>query len=167
MAPENEDLSTSVSGGQAAGTGLVFPGPQAARPTKTQLDVWADELADYVIEGVGWLQARTTTRAQTVLRAIVYGVVVVVAVVAAFVLLVISLVRIWDAYVPIEPLGRRVGWVCNSGGPLLHCRGFPIALERQRGGVIATGPQIEMGTGARKQLRADDRGAVVGRERNT
>lgn len=118
MAPENEDLSTSASGGQSSGDGADVPGsPQAARTTRTQLDVWADQLADYVIEGVGWLKARTTSRAQTALRAIVYGVVVVVAVIAAFVLLVISLVRIWDAYVPIEPLGRRVwlGYVTVGG----------------------------------------------------
>ncbi len=118
MAPENEDLSTSSSGGQSGGDGAGAPGgPQASGTTKTQLDVWADQLADYVVEGVGWLKARTTTRAQTALRAIVYGVVVVVAVVAAFVLLVITLVRIWDAYVPIEPLGRRVwlGYVTVGG----------------------------------------------------
>jgi hypothetical protein len=118
MAPENEDLSTSASGGQSSGNGAgVPPGPQAARPTRTQLDVWADQLADYVVQGVGWLKARTTTRAQTALRAIVYGVVVVVAVLSAFVLLVIMLVRIWDAYVPIEPLGRRVwlGYVTVGG----------------------------------------------------
>jgi hypothetical protein len=118
MAPENEDLSTSASGGQSSGNGAgVSPGPPNSRTTKTQLDVWADQLADYVVQGVGWLKARTTTRAQTALRAIVYGVVVVVAVVAAFVLLVITLVRIWDAYVPIEPLGRRVwlGYVTVGG----------------------------------------------------
>jgi hypothetical protein len=118
MAPENEDLSTSASGGQSSGNGAgVSPGPQTSRTTKTQLDVWADQLADYVVQGVGWLKARTTTRAQTALRAIVYGVVVVVAVIAAFVLLVITLVRMWDAYVPIEPLGRRVwlGYVTVGG----------------------------------------------------
>jgi uncharacterized BrkB/YihY/UPF0761 family membrane protein len=118
MAPENEDLSTSASGDHSSGDGAGLPGgPQAARPAKTQLDVWADQLADYVVQGVGWLKARTTTRAQTALRAVVYGVVLLVSLFAAFVLLIISLVRIWDVYVPIEPLGRRVwlGYVTFGG----------------------------------------------------
>jgi hypothetical protein len=118
MAPEDNHLSTSAPGGQSGGDGA---GPAGAAPTaragKTQLDLWADQLADYVVQGVGWLKARTTSRAQTVLRAVVYGVVVLVAVIAAFVLLIISLVRIWDVYVPIEPLGRRVwlGYVTFGG----------------------------------------------------
>lgn len=120
MAPENESLSTPASGDhtQGDGVGVGLPGGQAApRPGKTQLDAWADQLADYVVQGVGWLKARTTTRAQTALRAVVYGVVVLVSLLAAFVLLVITLVRIWDAYVPIEPLGRRVwlGYVTVGG----------------------------------------------------
>jgi hypothetical protein len=118
MAPENEDLSTAVPGGQGNGSGAGVPGgQQAPRAGKTQLDIWADQAADYVIQGVAWLKARTTTRAQTALRAVVYGVVLVVAVFAAFVLLIITLTRIWNTYVPIEPLGRRVwlGYVTFGG----------------------------------------------------
>ena len=118
MAPENEDLLTSVSGGESNGDRAGVPREQqATRTDKTQLDVWADQLADYVVQGVGWLKARTTARAQTALRAVVYGVVVLVSLTAAFVLLIISLVRIWNAYVPIEPLGRRVwlGYVTFGG----------------------------------------------------
>jgi hypothetical protein len=118
MAPENQDLPTSASGDHSSGDGVgLTGGPQSTRNGKTQLDIWADQLADYVVQGVGWLKARTTTRAQTALRALVYGVVVIVALIAAFVLLIISLVRIWDVYVPIEPLGRRVwlGYVTFGG----------------------------------------------------
>jgi hypothetical protein len=118
MAPENVDLSTPASGGQPQGNGAERPGETAApRTAKNQLDIWADQLADYVVQGVGWLKARTTTKAQTALRAVVYGVVVLVSVIAAFVLVVISLVRIWNVYVPIEPLGRRVwlGYVTVGG----------------------------------------------------
>jgi hypothetical protein len=118
MTPENADLSTSASGEQAQGNGAERPSePAAPRTAKNQLDVWADQLADYVVQGVGWLKARTTTKAQTALRAVVYGVVVLVSVIAAFVLLVISIVRIWNVYVPIEPLGRRVwlGYVTVGG----------------------------------------------------
>jgi hypothetical protein len=118
MAPENQDLSASASGGQDQGNGAGRPNAaQAPRSAQSQLDTWAEQAADYVVQGVGWLKARTTTRAQTALRAVVYGVVVLVAVIAAFVLLVISLVRIWNVYVPIEPLGRRVwlGYVTVGG----------------------------------------------------
>ena len=118
MAPENQDLPTSASGDHSSGDGVgLTGGPPSTRNGKTQLDIWADQLADYVVQGVGWLKARTTTRAQTALRALVYGVVVIVALIAAFVLLIISLVRIWDVYVPIEPLGRRVwlGYVTFGG----------------------------------------------------
>jgi hypothetical protein len=116
MAPENEDLSTPASVGPSNGAGGA-QGPEAPRTGKTQLDLWADQLADYVVQGVAWLKARTTTRAQTALRAIVYGVVILISVIAAFVLIVISLVRIWNVYVPIEPLGRRVwlGYVTIGG----------------------------------------------------
>jgi hypothetical protein len=43
-----------------------------------------------------------------VLRAVVYGLVVVVALVTALVLLILGLVRLWDVYLPLSPLGRRV-----------------------------------------------------------
>ena len=131
MAPENDDLSTPASGDHSQGDGVGLAGGQPApRPGKTQLDVWADQLADYVVQGVGWLKARTTTRAQTALRAVVYGVVVVVALLAAFVLLVITLVRNWDVYVPIEPLGRRVwlGYV-TVGGLFFIARRVLAVLE--------------------------------------
>jgi hypothetical protein len=70
-----------------------------------------------VIEGVAWLRAMTTVRALTALRALVYGIVIVVALVAALVFAIIGLVRIWDVYVPIEPLGRRIwlGYVVFGG----------------------------------------------------
>jgi len=69
---------------------------------------WAGELSDRVIGGVAWVKARTTLRALTVLRAVVYGLVVVVALVTALVLLILGLVRLWDVYLPLSPLGRRV-----------------------------------------------------------
>ena len=114
---DSEDLSTpppptSSSGDQSGLNG----GPQAP-PAKTQVATWADELSGYVIEGVAWLRAMTTVRALTALRALVYGIVIVVALVAALVFAIIGLVRIWDVYVPIEPLGRRIwlGYVVFGG----------------------------------------------------
>jgi hypothetical protein len=131
MALESEDLSTPSSGDQTQGNGSGPPQePPGPRTAKAQLDVWADQLADYVVQGVGWLKVRTTTKAQTALRAVVYGVVVLVSVITAFVLLVITLVRIWDVYVPIEPLGRRVWLGYVTVGGLFFIAGAFLLLWR-------------------------------------
>jgi len=88
-------------------------------------------LSDYVVEGVGWVKARTTVPVMTVLRVLVYGLVVAVALLVAFVLGVIGLVRMWDAYVPLSPEGRRVwlGYVVLGG--LLFAAGV-VLLARRR-----------------------------------
>jgi len=135
MAPENEDLSTPAPSGPGHGDGMgPTRGGQSPQTVKTQLDVWAGELSDYVIDGVGWLKARTTTRALTALRAVVYGTVVVVSVLTAFVLLIIGLVRIWNAYVPIEPLGRRVWLGYVTIGGLFFLGGAFLLVWRARDG---------------------------------
>jgi hypothetical protein len=114
---ESEDLSSAPppASGPSDGNGLnAAPQPP---PAKTQVAAWADELSGYVIDGVAWLRAMTTVRALTALRALVYGIVVIVAAIAALVFVTIALVRIWDVYVPIEPLGRRIwlGYVVFGG----------------------------------------------------
>lgn len=99
------------------------PGPQ--------VKAWADELSDYVVEGVGWLKACTTVPVMTVLRVVVYGLVVAVALLVALVLGVIGLERMWDAYIPLSPEGRRVwlGYVVLGG--LLFVAGI-VLLARRR-----------------------------------
>jgi hypothetical protein len=96
-----------------------------------QVKAWADELSDYVVEGVGWLKARTTVPVMTVLRVVVYGLVVAVALLVALVLGVIGLERMWDAYIPLSPEGRRVwlGYVVLGG--LLFVSGI-VLLARRR-----------------------------------
>ncbi|HYA44840.1 MAG TPA: hypothetical protein VED59_04475 [Acidimicrobiales bacterium] len=69
---------------------------------------WSAELAERVVDAVAWVRSRATVRLATALGFLVYGLVAVVGVLAAVVLLLIGLVRIWDAYVPVDPLGRRV-----------------------------------------------------------
>ena len=45
--------TTNVGFGSHSGDGVGLPGgPQTSRTSKTQLDVWADQAADYVIQGV-------------------------------------------------------------------------------------------------------------------
>jgi hypothetical protein len=134
MAPENQEVQTPASGGNNGSDGVGLPGgPSSTRSGKTQLDIWADQLVDYVVQGVGWLKARTTARAQTALRAVVYGVVVIVAVIAAFVLLLIGLIRMWDVYVPIEPLGRRVWLGYVTFGGLFFIAGAALLLWKGSG----------------------------------
>ena len=105
--------------------------PNPASAPGPQVKAWADELSDYVVEGVGWVKARTTVPVMTVLRVLVYGLVVAVALLVAFVLGVIGLVRMWDAYVPLSPEGRRVwlGYVVLGG--LLFAAGV-VLLARRR-----------------------------------
>lgn len=108
----------------------------ASQPTSPpapgpQVKAWADELSDYVVEGVGWLKARATVRVMTVLRVLTYGLVVAIALVTAMVLGVIGLVRMWDAYVPLSPEGRRVwlGYVVLGG--LLFVAGAALLAWRR------------------------------------
>jgi hypothetical protein len=56
-------------------------------------------------------------RVVTVLRLIVYGVVILAALATAGLLFLVGVVRIWDVYVPLQPLGRRVwlGYVVFGG----------------------------------------------------
>jgi hypothetical protein len=132
--PDSDDR-TEPSTGSAPGV-AQDAGPSAGPPNPTstpgaQVKAWADQLSDYVVEGVGWLKARTTVPVMTVLRVLVYGLVVVVALAVAVVLGIIGLVRIWDAYVPLSPEGRRVwlGYVVLGG--LLFAAGA-VLLARRR-----------------------------------
>jgi hypothetical protein len=132
--PDSDDRAEPSTGAapgvaQDGGTPTVPPNPTST--PGPQLKAWADEVSDYVVEGVGWLKARTTVPVMTVLRVLVYGLVVAVALLVAIVLGVIGLVRIWDAYVPLSPEGRRVwlGYVVLGG--LLFAAGL-LLLARRR-----------------------------------
>src|ERR1700733_14739138 len=118
--PDSDDRtepSTGAPHGVAQDSGTPAVPPHPTTTPGPQLKAWADEVSDYVVEGVGWLKAHTTVPVMTVLRVLVYGLVVAVALVVALVLGVIGLVRMWDAYVPLSPEGRRVwlGYVVLGG----------------------------------------------------
>lgn len=116
------DAPPSAGRDVGAKPGTPHPGPQVAG--------WADQLSGRVIEGVGWLKARTTVPVVKVLRAIIYGLVVLVAAVTALVLALLGVVRMWDAYVPVHPLDRRVWLGYVVLGSLLFLAGGALLARR-------------------------------------
>ena len=133
--PDSED-SAEPSAAAAPEVAQEAPAPPSRSSSTApapgpQVKAWADDLSDYVVDGVGWLKARTTVPVMTVLRVLVYGLVVAVALLTAAVLGVIGLVRMWDAYVPLSPEGRRVwlGYVV-LGGLLFAAGGVLLARRR-------------------------------------
>jgi hypothetical protein len=88
----------------------------------------------------------------TVLRVVVYGLVVAVALLVALVLGVIGLVRMWDAYVPLSPEGRRVwlGYVVVGG--LLFVAGAVLLARRRTGKGEEASLRLRRG---RRACRAD------------
>jgi hypothetical protein len=123
-----ERAVVGATGQGAAGTA----GGRPAGATSGGAADWATEVTERVISGVDKLKGRTTRPLVTALRALVYGIVVLVALVAALIFAVIALVRIWDAYLPFSPLGRRVwiGYVAIGGVSFLS---GALLLARRRG----------------------------------
>ena len=125
---------SEATASQATGAGSVgaqaSPGAAAVEGQGAP-PAWAVELADRLTDTVARVKARTTVKVVTALRAVVYGSVVLVAMVTAAILGTIGVVRIWDAYVPISPLGRRVwlGYVVVGG---LFFLGGALVMSRRR-----------------------------------
>jgi hypothetical protein len=89
-------------------------GPAGRSPQSVDI---ADAASARIIDLVGKVRARTTLKVVTLLRIVVYGLVVAIALITALVLIVLGVVRIWDAYLPLDPVGRRVwlGYVVVGG----------------------------------------------------
>ena len=115
---EDVGQGTMASGHQAGGR---LGGASVQQALASQASELAGNLSDRVVDAVAWLKARTTVRVVTVLRAIVYGLVALVALVTAAILATAGIVRIWDAYVPVHPVGMRVwlGYVVFGGAMFL------------------------------------------------
>lgn len=121
--PEIDDPGAARDGGVGAVT-TTSPGPSGAPGGPVpgpQVSAWAGDLSDRVVNGVGWVKARTTLPVVKVLRAIVYGLVVVISLVTALMLAMLGMVRMWDVYIPVHPLARRVwlGYVVLGGALFL------------------------------------------------
>ena len=134
--PENDDVRAAGAAlqpgpGPSHGTGDPVGRASSRAGTGAQATAWAGEFTDRVVEGVAWLKARTTVRLLTVLRVLIYGLVVLVAVLTALVLIVLGLIRMWDVYLPLDPVGRRVwlGYVV-LGAALALAGAFLLARKR-------------------------------------
>lgn len=120
--PGSGGATTDVTAGAgAAGSRPPTEGAAAASnpgvaPTPPP-PAWAATLSGLVIDTVDSVKTKATVKAVTALRLVVYGVVVLAAVVTALLLLLVGVVRIWDVYVPLAPVGRRVwlGYVVLGG----------------------------------------------------
>lgn len=108
-------------------------GSSTAAVAGSQATAWAAELTDRVVEGVARVRARTTVPVLTVLRVVVYGVVVVVAVLTALLLIILGLVRMWDVYLPLDPVGRRVWLGYVVLGAALSLAGGFLLLRKKAG----------------------------------
>ncbi len=110
--PESDQLSAPAPQAPGNETGAAGQIPQAANVAAA-----AAAASERIVDLVGKVRARTTLKVMVLLRVVVYGLVVSIAVITALVLAVLGLVRMWDAYVPLNPLGRRVwlGYVVVGG----------------------------------------------------
>jgi hypothetical protein len=83
--------------------------PGAAVPTRD----WTVEVTDRVGSIVSTVRDKTTVPITKIARAVVFGVLAATLGVAALILLVITLLRVIDVYLPFDPYGRRV-WVAYA-----------------------------------------------------
>ncbi len=117
---------------EVPGSAPHIPGDAAAASVRSPQAVnVADAASEHIIDLVGKVKARTTLKVVTLLRIVVYGLVVAVALVTALVLIVLGLVRLWDAYLPLAPVGRRVWLGYVVLGALLFLGGAAL-LGRRR-----------------------------------
>ena len=104
---------------------------------------WAARQTDRVIDVIDKVKVQTTDRAVTVLRAVVFGVVIAVLGVAAATIFLVAAVRMADAYLPI---GAGVGdatWAAHLfAGSLLSILGLGAWLSRRSSSRARLGAAI-------------------------
>ena len=124
-----ESTASSQAGGNAKSAKATTQSAEGAGTPPA----WAATISDLVISTVDSVKGKATVRVVTALRLVVYGVVILAGVLTALVLLVIGLERLWDAYLPISPLGRRVwlGYVV-LGAALSAVGIWLLAASRRR-----------------------------------
>lgn len=92
---------------------------------------WPADVAARIDSIVGTVRDKTTVPATTAARVVVYGLVVGVLGAGAAILVVISLIRLLDVYLPFHPLGRRV-WVVDGAAAAIFLGAGLFAWRRRR-----------------------------------
>lgn len=116
--PGSSEQRTAVAApAPAAGPQDGPNGPRSGPPAAPAAAPWAETLSNLVIGTVERVKGQATDRVVILLRFIIYGLVILAGSVTALILLLIGAVRMWDVYVPLEPLGRRVwlGYIFFGG----------------------------------------------------
>ncbi len=87
--------------------------PASPTPSTSEDTDWAGEQADKIVDLVDRIKNATTDKAIITLRAIVFGLVIFVLVLASIVLLIVTSVRVADAYLPIGDGVGDASWAAH------------------------------------------------------
>lgn len=99
-------------------------------PAPTSDHDWTYDVTDRIESVVKIVRDKTTVPATLVARGVVYGLVAGVLGAAILFLLVVSVVRLLDVYLPFHPIGRRV-WVVDAAAAAIFL-GSGAFLWRKR-----------------------------------
>jgi hypothetical protein len=91
---------------------------------------WPADVAARIESVVGTVRDNTTVPAMTVARTVVYGVVLGVLGATAVLLMVISMVRLLNVYLPFDPYSRRV-WVVDLAASAIFLGTGAFAWRRR------------------------------------
>ena len=100
-------------------------------PPSTGSDDWPAQAADTVVRVVDQVKAKSTDNVVLLVRAIVYGLVILVLGVAIIAMTMIALLRVTDAYLPIGDGVGSATWAAHGLlGLLLSILGFGAWISR-------------------------------------
>ena len=104
--------------------------PERPRPSTGSND-WPAQAADTVVRVVDQVKAKSTDNVVLLVRAIVYGLVILVLGVAIIAMTTIALLRVTDAYLPIGDGVGSATWAAHGLlGLLLSILGFGAWISR-------------------------------------
>lgn len=92
---------------------------------------WTVEIVQRIDGLVGTIRRKTTVPITKVARAVVFGLVAAVGAVLALVLVCVAVVRICVAYLPFDPVARRV-WVTYAGLGAIFVMAGAFAWRKRR-----------------------------------
>jgi hypothetical protein len=111
---------------------------------------WPAQVAGRVEEVVGLVRDKTTRPAQTIARAIVFGMSAAVLGIAVLVLAIITGIRLLDSYLPSAVFGDDHTWVAHLFVGLLFCAAG-IVLWRMREGSAEVEPRHAASSTSRRR----------------